>query len=32
MNNGFAIETHELTKRYGKTPVVNQLNLCVPKQ
>lgn len=32
MNNGFAIETHELTKRYGKTPVVNQLNLRVPKQ
>lgn len=32
MNDDLAIETHELTKRYGKTSVVNQLNLCVPKQ
>jgi ABC-2 type transport system ATP-binding protein len=32
MNNGLAIETHELTKRYGKTTAVKQLNLCVPKQ
>ena len=32
MNDGRAIETRELTKRYGKNPVVNQLNLNVPKQ
>lgn len=32
MNDGFAIETHELTKEYGRTAVVNRLNLCVPKQ
>lgn len=32
MNNDLAVETHELTKRYGKASVVDQLNLRVPKQ
>jgi len=32
MNNGLAIETSELTKQYGKIPVVDRLSLKVPKQ
>jgi ABC-2 type transport system ATP-binding protein len=32
MNDRFAIETHALTKQYGKTAVVSQLNLKVPNQ
>lgn len=32
MNNDLVIETHELTKRYGKASVVDQLNLRIPKQ
>lgn len=32
MNNCLAIETHELTKAYGKATVVDRLNLCVPRQ
>lgn len=32
MNGSLAIETHELTKEYGKTAVVNKLNLRVPRQ
>lgn len=32
MNDRLAIETHELTKKYGKAMVVDRLNLCVPRQ
>lgn len=32
MTGDLAIETYELTKQYGKTSVVDQLNLRVPKQ
>ena len=31
MNGSLAIETHELTKRFGNRPVVNQLDLRVPE-
>src|SRR5439155_25398838 len=31
MSDALAIETHDLTKQYSKTAVVNHLNLAVPK-